>query len=126
MVLEPGDENRGGIYQQFDSSKTNVISPLLADFSSRINVLSSVMAAGKPHSGFFRELAAFMVRTVNDMHFQEEMNPVINMGLVFHYSFLEDWFAHKPLQAKGAAVASYLLHFANCSASLGVHHGGCT
>ena len=126
MVLEPGDESRGGIYQHFDSSKPNVISPLLADFSSTIDVLSSVMAAGKPHSDFFRELAAFMVRTVNDAHFQVEINPVVNIGPVFHYSFLEHWFAHKPPRAKGAAVASYLLHFANCSACLGVHHGGCT
>lgn len=126
MVLEPGDESRGGIYQHFDSSKPNVISPLLADFSSRIDVLSSVMAAGKPHSDFFRELAAFMARTVNDAHFQVEINPVVNIGPVFHYSFLEYWFVHKPPRAKGAAVASYLLHFANCSACLGVHHGGCT
>jgi len=126
MVLEPGDESRGGIYQHFDSSKPDVISPLLADFSSKIDVLSSVMAAGKPHSDFFRELAAFMARTVNDAHFQVEINPVVNIGPVFHYSFLEHWFAHKPPRAKGAAVASYLLHFANCSACLGVHHGGCT
>ena len=126
MVLEPGDESRGGIYQHFDSSKPDVISPLLADFSSKIDVLSSVMAAGKPHSDFFRELAAFMARTVNDAHFQVEINPVVNIGPVFHYSFLEHWFAHKPPRAKGDAVASYLLHFANCSACLGVHHGGCT
>ena len=126
MVLEPGDESRGGIYQHFDSSKPNVTSPLLADFSSRINVLSSVMAAGKPHSDFFRELAAFMVRTVNDARFQVEINPVVNIGPVFHYSFLEHWFAHKPPPGKGRRLASYLLHFANCSACLGVHHGGCT
>ena len=87
MVLEPGDESRGGIYQHFDSSKPNVTSPLLADFSSRINVLSSVMAAGKPHSDFFRELAAFMVRTVNDARFQVEINPVANIGPVFIIAF---------------------------------------
>ena len=126
MVLEPGDESGGGIYHHFDSSKPHVISPLLADFSSTKYVLSSVMAAGKAHSSFFRELAAYMARTVNDARFQVDLNPVINIGPGFHYSFLEHWFVRKPPRSKGAAVASYLLHFANCSACLGVHHGGCT
>ena len=101
MVLEPGDESGGGIYHHFDSSKPHVISPLLADFSSTKYVLSSVMAAGKAHSSFFRELAAYMARTVNDARFQVDLNPVINIGPGFHYSFLEHWFVRKPPRSKG-------------------------
>ena len=126
MVLEPGDESGGGIYQYFDSSRPEVISPLLAEFSSKKYVLSSVMAASKAHSDFFRELARFMARTVNDANFQLDTNPVVNIGPRFHYMFLEHWFARKLPRSKGAAVASYLLHFSDCLACLGVHHGGCT
>ena len=46
--------------------------------------------------GFFRELAAYMARTVNDARFQVDLNPVINIGPGFHYSFLEHWFVRKP------------------------------
>jgi hypothetical protein len=49
------------------------------------------MAAGKAHSDFFRDLAAFMVRTVNDAQFQVDLNLLVNIGPGFHYSFLENW-----------------------------------
>ena len=84
------------------------------------------MAASKAHSDFFRELARFMAHTVNDANFQLDTNPVVNIGPRFHYTFLEHWFARKLPRSKGAAIASYLLHFSECLACLGVHHGGCT
>ena len=46
--------------------------------------------------GFFRELAAYMARTVNDAQFQVDSKAVINTGLGVHYSFLEHWFVRKP------------------------------
>ena len=121
MVLEPGDESGGGIYHHFDSSKPHVISPLLADFSSTKYVLSSVMAAGKAHSTFFRELAAYMARTVNDARFQVDLNPVINIGpstIVFRTLFMR-----KPLSKRGQW--RHICFTLPTSACLGVHHG-CT
>jgi hypothetical protein len=126
FVLEPFDGSGGGIYKLFDSGKISEIPWDLAAFNSNVNVLSSVMAAGKPRSACFKELAHFMVQTINRDDFDVDANPVLNIGPVFHYKFLEHWFSSKPSKEAGAVLASYLLHFRNCSACLGVHHGECT
>ena len=123
MALEPRDGSRGRIYKLHGSGAS--ISKELSDFSSTSHVLSSVMAAARPHTRFFKQLANYTARTINGPTFRVEAVPVENIGPMFHYHFLGHYFASHPPASQGAVMASYLLHV-DCRDCPARHHGGCT